>query len=192
MTGKEIIHFTSDGIEMQIGNHPQKVWVMHNAEKSLMERLADIATQNGGNILEIGFGMGLCSNRIQQNPKISKHTIIEVHPDIYKKALEWAVDKPNVNILLGDWLDVIPHLKDIKFDGVLHDTCSDPNIYKFIDVVKPICNRNCVVAFFLNTTDTDLDIIYHSLEDDEYNRLPYKNVPNFKDNSYKIKFKIIN
>lgn len=191
MTGKEIIHFTSDAIQMQIGNHPQKLWVMYSAEKSLMERLADVATESGGNILEIGFGMGLCSNRIQQNPKITTHTIIEVHPDIYKKALEWAIDKPNVNILLGDWIDVIAQLKNIKFDGVVHDTCADPNIYKFIDIVTPICNRNCVVAFFLNTNDADLDIIHHSLEYDEYNRLPYKNTPNFRDNSYKLKFKII-
>jgi len=190
MTGKEKILFTENSIEFHTGND-YHVYIMHDAEKSLMHKLADIATTNGGDILEIGFGMGLCSDRIYENTNVTSHTIIEVHPEIYQKALEWASDKKNINILLGDWVDIIPKLKDIKFDGVLHDTCADPNIHKFIDMVTPICNINCIIAFFLNKTDSKLESVFHKLNEDEYNRLPYNNSPDFKDNSYEIKFKII-
>jgi hypothetical protein len=191
MNGKEKIIFSEDCIEMQLQNFPQKYYVMHRAEESLMHKLADIATQNGGSILEVGFGMGLSADRIQSNPNILSHTIIEVHPEIYKKAIDWAKDKKNVTILLGDWFDVIPKLENIKYDGVLHDTCADPNINKFIDIVKPFCNNKCIVAFFLNKYDTDLNSITHNFNETEYNRLPYKNSPDFKNQSYELKYKIV-
>ena len=49
-----------------------------------------------GDILEIGFGMGICSNAIQkQNPK--SHTIIEINEDIFNYGLEWAKSKDNIS-----------------------------------------------------------------------------------------------
>ena len=64
--------------------------VMHVGERSLMNKLAEIVTQNGGDILEIGFGMNLSANAIQSNPNVTSHTIIEIHPVQYERALEWA------------------------------------------------------------------------------------------------------
>ena len=190
MNGKEKLIFTKDSIRIDIEESDLAHYVMHSAEKSLMEKLADITTVNGGNILEIGFGMGLCSNRIQENENVSSHTIIEVHPEIYNRALEWAKDKKNVNIIFGDWIEVIPKINDIRFDGVLHDTHSDPNISKLIDIVYPICNKNCVVAFFMNP-NSDFDIHIHSLNEEEHSALPYRNTHSFKDNKYKIKYKVL-
>ena len=94
--------------------------VMHIGEKHLMIKLAEIVTKNGGDILEIGFGMNLSADAIQSNPNVTSHTIIEIHPVQYERALEWAKDKPNVEIILGDWFHVLP-LIDRKFDGTSHN-----------------------------------------------------------------------
>ena len=58
--------------------------VMNSWEHPLMKRHADIACQSGGNILEIGFGMGISANYIQSN-NINSHTIVEIHPQILPK-----------------------------------------------------------------------------------------------------------
>jgi hypothetical protein len=192
MTGKEKLFFDENSIQMVIENNIKKLYVMHNAERSLMERLSDLSTSNGGNILEIGFGMGICSDRIQENTNVLSHTIIEVHPEIYDRALNWAKNKSNVNIILGDWINVLPTITDIKFDGVLHDTCMDANIGKLIDIVKPLCNNNCIVAFFLNKENKDLKTLKHIFKEDEFERLPYKNICDDKDKSYDLKYITIN
>jgi cyclopropane fatty-acyl-phospholipid synthase-like methyltransferase len=174
MTGKEEIIFEEDGIYIRTysgskyGNP-----IMHNGEKNLMELLASIATKNGGDILEIGFGIHLSADAIQSNPNVTSHTIIEVHPEIYKKALEWAKGKANVEIILGDWTDIIPNL-DKKFDGILHDTHIDKNIPKFLDTVKNNCNENCIVSFFeYLEPDPRLGCVWYSFPQEERESLPY-------------------
>jgi len=189
MNGSEILVFTNDSIYIE-SNPKIPHYVMHSAEKSLMHKLADITTVNGGNILEIGFGMGICSDRIQETPGILSHTIIEVHPEIYKRALEWSIGKNNVKVLLGDWIEVIPKIRDLKFDGVLHDTHTDRNISKLIEVVRPFCNSKCVVSFF-NGEDQDLSAVVHQFEREEYESLPYKDIGRFKNMSYELKYTIL-
>ena len=39
--------------------------IMMDWETNLMQEHAKVATENGGDILEIGFGMGICANFIQ-------------------------------------------------------------------------------------------------------------------------------
>ena len=58
--------------------------VMMDWETSLMKEHAKVVTENGGDILEIGFGMGICANFIQQS-NIKSHTIIEKnYPYLYQ------------------------------------------------------------------------------------------------------------
>ena len=40
--------------------------VMHEWETDMMKRHAEIVCENGGDILEIGFGMGISSDFIQK------------------------------------------------------------------------------------------------------------------------------
>ena len=77
--------------------------VMMSWETPMMKKHAEIITENGGDILEIGFGMGICSNFIQEH-NIKSHTIIEIHDEVFEKLVEWAKDKPNVIPIKGDWL----------------------------------------------------------------------------------------
>ena len=87
------IYYLQNGIEHE---------VMMDWEHDLMSGSAAYITENGGDILEIGFGMGISAGYIQSH-SISSHTIIENHPDIIPKALEWAAEKPNVTIITGSW-----------------------------------------------------------------------------------------
>jgi guanidinoacetate N-methyltransferase len=162
--------------------------VMHAAEKSLMIKLAEIATKNGGDILELGFGMHLSADGVQSNPNVTSHTIIELHKDIHKLALEWAKDKPNTEILLGGWIDVLPTITK-KFDGILHDTYMDSNIDKFLDYVKPNCKKGTIVAFFEYPVASDvMNGVRFSLTTEEYESLPYKDILHFNKNSIELKY----
>lgn len=191
MTGNENLIFTQDAIfikeTMELGEA-----VMHIGELNLMKRLANLVTTNGGDILEIGFGMHLSADEIQKNPNVKSHTIIEIHPDIYHTAVEWAKDKSNVKILLGDWVDIIPTLNK-KFDGILHDTHRDKNIHNFLDSVKEICNLNCIVGFFeCKFFDKRIGAVRYEIDSNEFNKLPYRNNGSFENNQYELKYSIFN
>lgn len=111
---------------------------MHTYYKNVAEILGC------GDILEIGFGMGICSNEIQkQNPK--SHTIIEINQDIFNYGLEWAKSKDNVTMMLGDWKDVIPTLNQ-KFDGIFIDTIEDGNVWDFERYAAMISKNETILS----------------------------------------------
>lgn len=188
MNGGENIKISNESIEiLKIKNNDI---VMHIGEKTLMIALANLATKNGGDILEIGFGMHLSADGVQSNPNVTSHTIIEVHSDIYNTALEWSKDKPNTNIILGDWMDILP-LDCKKFDGIIHDTHNDNNISKFLNTIKPNCKKGTIVAFFEYVGNHNLVSGFRvDLNDNEYNNLPYKENKHFLNKSYELKYTI--
>ena len=57
--------------------------IMMDWETDLMQEHAKVITENGGDILEIGFGMGICASFIQQ-ANINTRTIIEIHDEVFK------------------------------------------------------------------------------------------------------------
>ena len=82
--------------------------------------------ENGGDILEIGFGAGITANMIQKY-NIKTHTIIERDDYFFKRLLSWALDKPKVKVVHGDWDRDIP--KDKKYDGIFVDLWNDSEDY---------------------------------------------------------------
>lgn len=191
MDGNEALIFSKEAIIIK-ENTKAKTAVMHSGEGSLMKKLAEIVTKNGGDILEIGFGMHISADAVQSNPAVTSHTIIEVHPEIYKNALEWARDKPNTKVILGDWVDVIPTLNK-KFDGILHDTHRDKNLYRFLDFAKLVSKVNCIVGLFdYPILDTRVNGVRHSLTKEEYDLLPYKNSIGFINNQFELKYTTFN
>jgi len=122
----------------------QEILLMHEWETHLMKAHADFVCEMGGDILEIGFGMGISADFIQKNNPRS-HTIIEIHPQIIEKAKEWAKDKPNVTILEGDWVKILPTLTEgsirvttRKFDGIFYDAISTPLGWDFHEQVPDL------------------------------------------------------
>jgi phospholipid N-methyltransferase len=79
-----------------------------------------------GHILEIGFGAGTTANMIQKH-NIKSHTIIEKEDYYFNKLCKWANNKPNVQVVHGDWINKIP--KDVKYDGIFCDLWDDQEDY---------------------------------------------------------------
>lgn len=102
--------------------------VMMDWEHVLMSSSAAYVTENGGDILEIGFGMGISAGYIQSH-SISSHTIIENHPEIIAKAQSWAANKPNVSIVTGSWYSNLNNLS--TYDGIFYDTYGDKHTQYF-------------------------------------------------------------
>ena len=104
-----------------------EIEVMMDWESPIMEKSAEFICHNKGDILEIGFGMGICSDYIQAQG-VNSHTIVEIHPQIIQKLNIWAEDKSNVTIIEGDW-NCVSGLS--TYDGIFLDTYGDENWSNF-------------------------------------------------------------
>lgn len=103
---------------LKIHGHP----VMEDWETPYMAELAKIATSKGGTILELGYGMGISANFIQQ-ASIKKHIIIEANHEVAENAREFAKSASlQVEVLEGFWEEVIDQVPDESIDGILFDT----------------------------------------------------------------------
>ena len=157
------IHYTDDGRLMD-GSYA----IMMDWEKPVMEFQAEQICRNGGNILNVGFGMGFIDDAIERYD-IKGHTIIELHPGVQDEILKrgWA-KKEHVKLLFGDWRKFFPYLP--KFDGVYIDTW-DELIIDFASNVEDILNHGGVFSFFNNPKD-DLDRDH--IQDDVFYKLKDK------------------
>ena len=121
-----------------------EVQVMMDWEAPLMSASAAYVCQNGGDILEIGFGMGISAGYIQEH-SITSHTIIENHPQIIEKANTWAQGKTNVNIVTGSWFDIRSELN--TYDGIFYDTFGDDNWQQFSSSLSSLVKNNAKVTW---------------------------------------------
>ena len=126
--------------------------VMMNWEDGLMKKHADYVCSNGGDILEIGFGMGISANYIQQNNPAS-HTIVENHPQIIVKAKEWAQGKSNVTIIEGSWIDNLSQLSE--YDGVFYDTYGDTDLDSFGEHLPSLVKEGGVATWWNSKGETE-------------------------------------
>ena len=124
--------------------------VMMSWETPLMSASAAYITEGGGDILEVGFGMGIASNHIQSHSILS-HTIVENHPEIIPKAVEWASSKSNVTIVSQSWYDVRDSLG--TFDGIFFDTYADENTQYFSSSLSGFTKSGTKVTFWNNLTE---------------------------------------
>jgi len=119
------------------------LFVMMDWEKELMKAHVDLLPN--GDILEIGFGMGISANYIQDK-SVRSHTICEVNPQILEKLKDWAKDKPNVIIIEGDWIETLPKLNR-TFDGIWYDAdCR--NMRNVRKVTERLLNENGIFTYF--------------------------------------------
>ena len=116
-----ILTFEDDKILTNDGREVMMSW-----EAPIMEKSAEYICDSKGDILEIGFGMGICADYIQSQG-VNSHTIVEIHPQIIEKLKVWADGKDNVTIIEGDWNSV--NLD--TYDGIFLDTYGDENWNSF-------------------------------------------------------------
>ena len=138
--GKEVIFYNN---KIVLKDNPKNE-VMMDWEDELMKAHVDLLPD--GDILEIGFGMSISANYIQEKG-VKSHTICEVNPQILEKLKEWAKDKPNVIIIEGDWVETLPKLNK-TFDGIWYDAdCKNMNKVREI-IVDKMLRPNGVFTYF--------------------------------------------
>ena len=137
--------FESNKIYYNDANNSIEMEVMMDWEDAVMKKSADYICENGGDILEIGFGMGIAADYIQAN-SINSHTIVENHPQIIEKAKAWASGKSNVTIIENDWHSVKDSLS--TYDGIFYDTFGDGNMDKFKDALTNLTKSGSKVTWW--------------------------------------------
>ena len=141
-----------------------------------------VTCENGGDILELGFGAGVDSNFIQSH-NIKSHTIVERDDFFFDKLSQWASDKSDVNVIKGDWKSHIP--KNKKYDGIfldLWDCCEEWQecLYQtvkkhskpgtiFVCATMPIFNKD----LFINDPDFTYEEIDPKIKLKWYHLLSY-------------------
>jgi hypothetical protein len=153
MDGNESLSVKNESIG--IINKGQFEHVMSDTERDIMREIISFFKKNKA-ILEIGYGMGISANLIQQkNPII--HTIVEVHSDIYNMANEWKSKNDKfggINIIFGDWVNSFEKIGN-NYDIVFHDTHRDTNINNFLDFIRPKLNQSYSEVYFVYYPDND-------------------------------------
>ncbi len=95
--------------------------VMYEWERPLMEAMARAVTESHGDVLEIGFGMGISATYIQEF-RVKSHTIIEYNDEVFEACKQWREKYPerDIRLIHGKWQDAIEKLNR-KFDGIFYD-----------------------------------------------------------------------
>ncbi len=95
--------------------------VMQAWERPLMRAMAQSVTRTGGDILEVGFGMGISASMILESG-VRSYTVIECNDAVIDAFEGWRHRYPekNVRLIRGRWQDVRDQLD--HYDGILFDT----------------------------------------------------------------------
>ena len=132
--------------DTKIVDNSTDIEVMMNWEAPIMQKSAEYICQSKGDILEIGFGMGICSDYIQAEG-VNSHTIVEIHPQIISRLNTWASGKSNVTIIEGDW-DSVSGLS--TYDGIFLDTYGDEKLSNFKSFALSKGKSNAKVTYWNN------------------------------------------
>jgi guanidinoacetate N-methyltransferase len=95
--------------------------VMQDWERPLMAAMARQVAGTHGDVLEVGFGMGISADCIQELG-VRSHTIIEANLEVVAELERWRGrhGDRDIRVIPGRWQDVIDGLD--RFDAVLFDT----------------------------------------------------------------------
>ena len=169
----DILTFEDDKITTNDGREVMMSW-----ETPIMEKSAEYICESKGDILEIGFGMGICSDYIQAQG-VNSHTIVEVHPQIIERLKIWASDKNNVIIVEGNWNDVNLN----TYDGIFIDTYGDEswNSFKNFDLAQG--RSGAKVTYWNNFTDNRNEYSFDNISFERVLTIPDDN-NYFNSNTY--------
>jgi len=159
----------------------EDIEVMMDWESGIMEKSAEFVCHNNGDVLEIGFGMGICADYIQSQG-VNSHTIIEIHPQILERLNTWASDKSNVTVIEGDWSSI--SLSD-TYDGIFIDTFGDENWFDFKDFALAKAKSGAKITYWNNFTDKRNEHNFDSVSFDNISVIPDSN-SYFSSNTYNM------
>ena len=145
--------------------------VMMDWEAPIMEKSAEYICQSKGDILEIGFGMGICSDYIQAQG-VNSHTIVEIHPQIIQKLNVWANSKSNVTVVEGDWNSVSLS----SYDGIFLDTFGDESLDNFKNFAVARGKSGAKVTYWNNYASQDNAYTFDNISFEEVDISPVINM----------------
>jgi guanidinoacetate N-methyltransferase len=95
--------------------------IMEEWQVPLMRAMAEVATASHGDVLEIGFGLGVSAGFIQELG-VRSHTVVECNDSVVERFHAWAAGYPGRDIRLvhGKWQDTVDQLR--QYDGVFFHT----------------------------------------------------------------------
>jgi hypothetical protein len=153
--------------DVQLGIEVMMFW-----EVPIMQKAAEYISHNNGDVLEIGFGMGVCADYIQEQG-VNSHTIIEIHPQILEKLNDWASGKSNVTIIEGDWANL--SLTD-TYDGIFLDTFGDDNLDSFKTFALERIKSGGKITYWNNEPSEDNKYAFDSISYEQINVTPDENL----------------
>ena len=162
--------FEDDKIMIVDDFYFDSVEVMMSWEAPIMEKSAEFICHNKGDVLEIGFGMGICSDYIQAQ-NVNSHTIVEIHPQVIEKLKIWTQDKDNVTIVEGDWNSV----ELGTYDGIFFDTYADNNLDKFNEFALAKTKDGAKITYWNNYTDARNKLGFDNISFEEISISPDSN-----------------
>ena len=163
-----ILTFEDDKILTEDDYHNMEV--MMAWEAPIMEKSAEYICESKGDILEIGFGMGICAEYIQSQG-VNSHTIVEIHPQIIEKLKIWADGKSNVTIVEGDWDSV-----DLgTYDGIFLDTFADDSLDNFKEFAIAKAKSGAKTTYWNNFADTRNKYSFDNISFEEVSVSPSSN-----------------
>lgn len=120
---------TYDGSQLIIDEQQ----VMQDWQHPLMKKMATIAAENHGDVLEVGFGMGISATYMMEMG-VKSYSVIECNEGVIKYFNKWRERYPDVNIRLieGMWQDVTGQLE--MYDSIFFDTypLSEEEFFKHV------------------------------------------------------------
>ena len=152
--------------------------VMMSWEAPIMEKSAEYVCQSKGDILELGFGMGICADYIQAQ-NVNSHTIVEIHPQVIEKLKVWASGKPNVTIVEGDWKSVALS----TYDGIFLDTFGD-STDSFKDFIASKAKNGAKITYWNNYANQNNKFLFDTISFEEVDISPRVNMYTDLDSKY--------
>jgi tyrocidine synthetase-3 len=140
--------------------------VMQAWEHPLMRRMAHIATETHGHVLEVGFGMAISATYMVENG-VKSYTVIECNDEVIERFKRWRENYPDVeiNVIRGKWQDVEDQLG--QYDAIFFDTyhSSEEEFLKYIveginfaEPFFPVAARHLrkggIFTYYTNEIDT--------------------------------------
>ena len=167
--------FEDDKILTDTGSEVMMSW-----EAPIMEKSAEYICQSKVDILEIGFGMGICADYIQAQG-VNSHTIVEIHPQIIERLKTWASGKSNVTIIEGDWY-AVNGLSN--YDGIFLDTFGDDNLLNFKSFALAKIKSGGKITYWNNNESEHNPHAFDSVSYEQVSITPASNSYTSMENNY--------
>lgn len=111
-----------DGMALWVKNTASNHDLIESWQEPIMQAMAKIVGETHGDVLEIGFGLGVSSTMIQKE-YVRSHTIIECNHSVIERHFNnWnqQFHDRDIRLVKGLWQDTIHDLG--KFDGIFFHT----------------------------------------------------------------------